>query len=415
MYTLAAASLCVAAGAGISLPFLPLMLQELGVVRHVETWVGTIIGSYFLLSFVLTPLWGAVADHYGRKVMVLRTGLGMGLLHVTLSLAGSPWVFACIYFFLGTTNGFMPASQALVVTNTPPRRIGKVLSMLQGMAMVGNTAGPVIGALLASVFPSYRYLYVVTGAMMALGGLLALVFARERHERPQGRFRPNLLHDLAIVRRLPNMGVLMGLNFVYTLSIFGSMAIISVLTLELAGPGAPGAATGAATVAATSAAGATAASSHSVNFWIGAVAMAFTVGCAVGLPAWGAGLDRFGPAIVLAVALFAGMAGTVPVALSQSPLQLALARFAMGLTVAGIGPALVAMTKARAPSGMDARVLSYATAFGMLGLGAGPLAAGQIGPWLGLRAYFALNAVLLLGMGLWWMRSWLGSPATPRG
>jgi MFS family permease len=62
----------------------------------------------------------------------------------------------------------------------------------------------------------------------------------------------------------------------------------------------------------------------------------------------------------------------------------------------------VTLVKTFAPPGMESRVLSYATAFGALGIGGGPFLAGQIGPLLGLRAYFALNSCLLLvALGVW--------------
>jgi MFS family permease len=51
---------------------------------------------------------------------------------------------------------------------------------------------------------------------------------------------------------------------------------------------------------------------------------------------------------------------------------------------------------------MESRVLAFMAGCGMIGMGFGPLLAGQIGPWLGLRAYFLLNCLLLLvGLYLW--------------
>ncbi len=60
-------------------PFLPLVVQELGVRRNPESWVGIIVGTLFTLSFLLQPVWGGVADHFGHRILVLRAGLGMGI------------------------------------------------------------------------------------------------------------------------------------------------------------------------------------------------------------------------------------------------------------------------------------------------------------------------------------------------
>ena len=53
---------------------------------------------------------------------------------------------------------------------------------------------------------------------------------------------------------------------------------------------------------------------------------------------------------------------------------------------------------------MDARALSYATAFQFFGMGMAPFMAGLIGPVLGLRAYFALIIVLMIGGLALWLR-----------
>jgi len=130
-YALAGATFLLAVGFGIANPFLPLMLGELGIVTHVETWVGYLQGSYFLLSFFLTPIWGVLADHFGRKAMVLRTSLGMAVLTMLMPVAPNLAVFGALFVMMGTTNGFTPASQALVATTTPGRRLGSSLAWVQ--------------------------------------------------------------------------------------------------------------------------------------------------------------------------------------------------------------------------------------------------------------------------------------------
>ena len=66
--------------------------------------------------------------------------------------------------------------------------------------------------------------------------------------------------------------------------------------------------------------------------------------------------------------------------------------------------ALVQLIRIHAPVGMDARAISYSTAFHFFAMGIAPFSAGLIGPALGLRVYFALTILLMAG-GLWlWMR-----------
>ena len=51
----------------------------MGFQENLESWVGLVVGVFFLTSLLITPLWGVVADHYGKKSMTLRAGFGMGL------------------------------------------------------------------------------------------------------------------------------------------------------------------------------------------------------------------------------------------------------------------------------------------------------------------------------------------------
>ena len=117
----------------------------------------------------------------------------------------------------------------------------------------------------------------------------------------------------------------------------------------------------------------------------------------IALPLWGRALDRVGPSRVLAFAAAATIITHLPLLVLQTPLQLVLARVAFGLTAAAMQVAILQLLRLHGPPGMDARAISYATAFQFFGMGVAPFAAGLIGPVLGMRAYFALTIVLMLG------------------
>ena len=384
---LAAAGFLLSAGFSASGPFLPLVAREMGVAGHVETWVGFVLGGYFGLSFFLTPVWGVVADHYGRKAMVLRTSFGMGVLTLLMPVAPNLASFTVLYLLMGTTNGFIPSCQALVATTTPARRLGSSLALVHAGALLGGTIGPALGAYAAGLLPRYRDLFYLNAGLVLVAGLLALLFARERYGRPGTPFRLHLLRDLRIIVRIPNAVVLFLVMFATSVTFFGSGPIVTVYVLELLNPaGSPGAA--------------------DVNFWVGAVSVAFTAASALCVPAWGKLADRLGPPRVLTLSLLLGGLATLPVVFVESVSQLAAARFLAGAFAVGMGPAALAILKARSPRGMEGRVLSYSAAFSALGMGLGPFVAGQIGPWLGLRAFFVLNSALLLGLLVAWWRSW---------
>lgn len=107
------------------------MVRGLGVEENLATWVGNMVLGFYIVSFTLNPVWGGIADHYGRKIMVLRATLGMGFFMAMVPFAPTPLWFACLIMLVGIFNGSTAASMALLVANTPPRRIGTALSISQ--------------------------------------------------------------------------------------------------------------------------------------------------------------------------------------------------------------------------------------------------------------------------------------------
>src|ERR1700681_5078807 len=69
-------------GFGLGLPFLPMYVQALGVTERAEVavWSGVLSGSAALTMAVLAPVWGILADRYGRKPMLVRAMLGGAVL-----------------------------------------------------------------------------------------------------------------------------------------------------------------------------------------------------------------------------------------------------------------------------------------------------------------------------------------------
>src|SRR5919204_7049388 len=64
----------------MALPFLPLYVQRLGVEdpRAAARWAGAMAAGGAVIMAVMAPVWGAIADRYGRKPMVARALIGGG-------------------------------------------------------------------------------------------------------------------------------------------------------------------------------------------------------------------------------------------------------------------------------------------------------------------------------------------------
>ncbi|KWX84948.1 multidrug transporter, partial [Paenibacillus riograndensis] len=106
----------VNAGMTMITPFLTLYLaKDLGVQGDaIGSWAGLIFAANFMTCFLSLPLWGELADKYGRKIMLLRSSFGMALVIVLMGFAQTPWQLLLLRLLNGTISGFNPASIALV-------------------------------------------------------------------------------------------------------------------------------------------------------------------------------------------------------------------------------------------------------------------------------------------------------------
>lgn len=367
-------------------PFLPLMMRSLGITENLESWVGHMLLGFYFVGFATAPVWGGVADHFGRKSMVLRAMLGLGLCMMVLPFAPTPLWFAVILMFMALFNGFNPATMALLAATSPPARIGQAMSIAQGGTLAGQALGPAVGALLAGLFTHPISIFWFSGVLLLIGGMLVATLVRESHRKPAGPWRLEWLGSLRELLAVPGMASLYLLCLVFAILWHGNVPVISLYTMQLieAQP--------------ASAAG------YSEAFWIGTIAVVTAVTSITALVVGSRLVDRYNPTRVLVVTTTAAILTHLPLLVLDSPLQLALARGAFGLGVAIMQPALFRLLKERAPAGMDARAISYASSVQMLSMGLAPFVAGLISPALGMRAYFALTIVLTAGALAMWMR-----------
>ncbi|HET7595678.1 MAG TPA: MFS transporter [Burkholderiales bacterium] len=379
-----AANLLCGLGFSLSWPFVPLMVRGLGVQENVETWVGYMLLVFYLISFVSNPVWGAIADHYGRKMMVLRAMLGMGFAMLLVPFTSTPIWFATLFMLIGVFNGYTPAGVALIVANTPPTRIGRAVSYAQTGGMVGQAFGPALGAMLAAVVDRQHWLFWISGAFLLSGGLLVLHWVREVKQVASGPLRLQWIGDLRELLAVRRMGPLFLLSFLFSVMWYGSVTNISVFVLQLLASQSPDA-------------GAEA-------FWIGAAAMAMAFSMLVALPIWGRVMDHLGAGRVLVFSAAAAVITQLPLLILQTPFQLVLARIAFGLTSAAMPTAIFALLRVHAPKGMDARAISYSTAFHFFGMGLAPFIAGLISPMFGMRPYFGLTILAMAGGLVLWLR-----------
>lgn len=185
------------AGFSSALPFIPLYIgQVFGIVDERER--GMYVAAFYffgMLSFCISaPLWGALGDRYGRRLMLLRSYWVSAFLFPALMLAPNVFWLIGLRFLVSSFSGSTNAAQALVVTTTPEKNHGFALGILSSAMWSGNMLGYLLGGAVVDHF-GYTCAFIGCGVTYALGGAVTLLFVHERFvpvARPAGKWRPHL-------------------------------------------------------------------------------------------------------------------------------------------------------------------------------------------------------------------------------
>src|SRR6202034_4699635 len=105
-------------------------------------------GATFFAAALVAPLWGRLADRYGRKLMLIRASLGMAVAMSLIGMAHNVWQLVALRLLAGLLGVYSSGSMVLVAAQTPKARSGWALGVLSAGIMAGNLVGPLIGGVL---------------------------------------------------------------------------------------------------------------------------------------------------------------------------------------------------------------------------------------------------------------------------
>ncbi len=170
-------------GFNFVMPILPLYVRELGVedVSQAALLSGVMLAISPLLAAFFSPIWGLLADRYGRKRMVQRSLL---VFAVACALMGQVTNVAQLFALraaIGVFGGFTSMTMAYVVAVAPASRASGALGMLQAAQVGGVIVGPLCAGLVADRF-GLRASFTA-GAMVILVGLGALTLLTQDDRR----------------------------------------------------------------------------------------------------------------------------------------------------------------------------------------------------------------------------------------
>jgi DHA1 family multidrug resistance protein-like MFS transporter len=361
-------------------PIMPLYLPLLGVesAGAVALWAGILAGTTSLVAAFASPFWGRLADRHGRKLMLLRSSLAVGVFAGLMGAAGNVWqIFAC-RALMGVFAGFSSTAIALVASQVPEERLGFALGLLSTGQLVGSLVGPLIGGVLADLTHSYRIPFYCTAATILVSTSFVWFGVHERFvPSAQPRGGRAALSALIAIARSPG---LLALFFVLLMAQFGVRTVQPVVTLfvkELLGSR-PDLAT------------------------LSGIAFSITgLANVVATPLLGNKSDKIGYRRVLLIALLGASLTTLPQAFAGSYWVFAAERFAVGLFIGGILPAANALVGRLVPREQRGTVYGITASAMFLGNSIGPLSGGALAAAFGVRWVFLMTGLVLLANLLW--------------
>jgi DHA1 family multidrug resistance protein-like MFS transporter len=180
-------------GANFVFPFIPLYIKQLGVTDKADVAYFTGISSSATgLSLALTaPIWGSLADRYGRKPMFIRALVGAGVLIGLMGIASNIWQLVFLRFLMGAFAGTMGAAAALVAATTPREKAASALGTLQTGQFLANMLGPVVGGIVAASL-GIRESFIFCAALYGIAAFLGYIFVKEA---PVGSIEPDEAGD----------------------------------------------------------------------------------------------------------------------------------------------------------------------------------------------------------------------------
>jgi len=372
LYALWIAELVAIAGFTVVMPFLPYYVQELGVteLEQVELWAGLLFASQAVAMAIFSPIWGSVADRYGRKMMVERAMFGGAVVLGAMGFVQNVQQLLVLRVLQGCLTGTIAAAMTLVASSVPRQRAGQALGLLQMAVYSGASAGPLLGGLVADHF-GYRAAFVVTGALLFLAGITVAVFVHEEFDPPHretgSRKSDFWLGVRAVLRSRELLGVL-GIELMMQLGakIMGPVLPLFVQTLV------PGEAR--------------------VASLVGLITGLGAATSAVGAVLLGRASDQLGYRTVLLTCALGMAVVYIPQFFVTTPVQLLILQAAAGAAMGGGLAAMGALLANLSPEGRQGAVYGLDSSAISTASGLGPMTGAAAAVGLGLRAPFLFAA-----------------------
>ncbi len=375
LYVLAIVQLLSTAGFSLVFPFMPLYVQEVGIATSgsVEFWSALVFSSQAATMMLAAPIWGAYADRYGRKMMIVRATLGGAVLLVLMGLVQNAEQLVILRTIQGFVTGVIPAASALVAASAPRKQIGEAMGLLNTSRAVGVAVGPLIGGLLGDAF-GFRESFWITGALLAISGVCTLVWVKEEFVPIRRTAKVGLFSAYGLMLKAPGMGGLFQLSFLRSLGQTMILPMVALFVVELRGMEEGSASITGLMIGLASF---TAAAS---GLWLGRLG------------------DRIGHTRILIGAASIAALLYIPQPFVTNVWQLVVLQALQGFATGGLIPSLSALMNLWSPGGNQGATYGLDTSVTAAARSLAPMIGAAAAIWFGLRGVFGMAAVVYLSI-----------------
>lgn len=360
-------------GASIVSPFLSLFIDSLGDFTRKELSFnsGIIFASTYLMTAIVSPFWGKLADQKGRKPMLIRASLGMAITIFLMAFVSSTWQLLILRILLGAFSGFTSNSIALMAIITPKEKSGQVLGALSTGTVAGTLLGPILGGVIVAR-TSYRTAFIITGSIMFLVFLLTVFFVKEKFSPKQ---KADILPARDMFKKISSPSIVIGMlltTMILQLTDKSISPILSLYVRELVK------------------------NPQLVTIFSGIVASAPGLIMIFMAPLFGRLGDRIGQYKILFMGISVSLIIYLLLGFTVNIWQVIILRIFIGVSDAALAPSVQIILSRNTPVDATGRIFSYNQTMQSIGAVIGPLAGSAIAASFDYRMVFFFAVICII-------------------
>lgn len=213
-----------AMGIGLILPVMPDLIIEVsgGTLASAALWGGVLSTSFAVMQFLFGPVLGNVSDRFGRRPVLLVSLGVLALDYMVMALTHSIWTLLAARIIGGIMAATPATANAFIADISAPEEKAARFGLVGAAFGAGFVLGPLLGGLLGELgtrAPFYAAA-ALSLANLAFGYFVLPETVTDRIRRPFTWARANPFGAFSHIGRLPGVGRLLAVFFVYEFAFF---------------------------------------------------------------------------------------------------------------------------------------------------------------------------------------------------